>query len=416
MLCALVGLQWGDEGKGRVCDELSSLMDIVVRFNGGPNSVHTICTIDLTLQLRQLPSAVLHRHVVNILGDGTVIDPRILRNEIEYIRKIRGLDAPRVQISKYAHVITPYNCIADRLKDSTAQVDHKTSTWSGIAPTFSDKAKREGLRMGDLLDEELLADWITTYIPKKQKYMDCMYGYSAPAADGMYEAYRGYGKFFGEMISDAGETLRKRLAEGASVLYEGAQGAMLDLTHGTYPYVTSSSTTAGALFTGSGTPPRHIPKIIGVFKPYATRVGAGPFVTEEHGLGERLGEHYRTGWLDLVSLKHAIEINGCNVLALTNLDRLSGFSKIKVATAYRVGSAIIDKYDSKFFGSLGCRPLYEEIPGWDDSIHGVTSWSKLPQEAKGFISRLEKLLAVEIAFISSGPIRGHTIKNTVFIN
>lgn len=415
MLCALVGLQWGDEGKGRVCDELSRLMDIVVRFNGGPNSVHTLRTADLTLQLRQLPSAILHPHVVNILGDGTVVDPRVLRGEIEYVRKLDGLD-PRIQISKYAHVITPYNCIADRLKDSTARVDHKTSTWSGIASTFSDKVKREGLRMGDLLDEKLLAAWISTYVPRKQKYMDCIYGYAAPDAEGMYEAYRDYGDFFGEMITDSGETLRKRLASGASVLYEGAQGAMLDLTHGTYPYVTSSSTTAGALFTGSGTPPRYIPKIIGVFKPYVTRVGAGPFVTEERGLGARLGENYRTGWLDLVSLKHAIQINGCNVLALTNLDRLSGFSKIKVAKAYQVGSTIIDKYDSGLFGSPECRPIYDEFPGWGDPIYGVTSWRKLPQEAKAFISRLEKLLAIEIGFVSSGPIRGHTIKNNVFEN
>ncbi len=418
----LVGAQWGDEGKGKVVDVAGADVDVFVRYQGGANAGHTVIADGQKIVFHLLPSGMLYPGKLCILGNGLVIDPEQFLNETSDLFN-RGQDRARLAVSPHAHVVMPYHKMLDKLQEEARGKGRKIGTTGrGIGPCYVDKYSRSGLRIQDLLDENILRERLTYILEEKNQLFTKLYNQKPLAFDEIYEPARKWGNAIAPYVDDTRALLRKAVDDGQHILLEGAQAALLDIDHGTYPYVTSSSTSAAGAFTGTGLSPHDLTRVISVVKAYTTRVGEGPFPTEDFGeAGEKLrtnggefgattGRPRRCGWLDMVALKYSTELNGADVIALTKLDVLGGMGDIKVCTAYELDNG--DKIttwptDTGILSEV--KPVYETLPGWNDDISGCKSFDDLPENAKSYINYIERALNTPIVLIGTGADRTQTI-------
>ena len=422
----MVGAQWGDEGKGRIADWLSAESDVVARYAGGDNAGHTVNVTGDTFQLRLVPTGILHDNVVCLLGGGMVINPARLVAELDELAR-RGIDVSpqRVLIADSAHIITPVHIALDQAREAELGAAALGTTQRGIGPAYTDKAARIGLRAGQMRLSSSLENALAEATASGNELLASHYNQSQVDLIATTETYLAYAERLTPHIVDTGRVLRDIFDNQQTLLCEGTQGTLLDLDHGSYPYVTSSSTSAGGALTGLGFGPAHVKRIIGVAKSYCTRAGAGPFPTElTNATADRLrgsgddpwdeysnttGNPRRCGWLDAVALRYAGWVNGLTELALTKLDILSGFDEINIAIAYQYADERIDHMplDSNRLGR--CQPIYETLPGWSEDITTVHQYRDLPRQAQQFIERIEYLLDIPISIISVGPERNQTI-------
>lgn len=415
----VIGMQWGDEGKGKVIDLLTPKVDVVVRFQGGNNAGHTIVIGNKKTVLHLVPSGVLHAKCKCIIGDGVVLDPKVLIEEIESLKKAGFLkNDNQPAVSENAHVIFPYHIQIDRLREKERGDKAIGTTGRGIGPCYEDKVARRGIRMRDLVDPIALKPLLKERLVEKNKIIEKVLGGEPLDFDSLYETYREYGKKLKSRTQNINLLLKREIEAGRSLLFEGAQGVALDIDHGTYPYVTSSNTTAGGVFTGVGVPARVIDSVLGVVKSYTTRVGNGPFPTELNDaagrhmqkkggeFGSTTGRERRCGWLDLAWLKHACWQNGVHHLALTKLDVLSGLSVLKIAVAYRLDGTITELPPAGIEEWNRTEPVYEEMEGWREDITGVASFNDFPKACQKYLQRIEGFVGVPIALVSVGPERG----------
>ncbi|GAB4400563.1 MAG: adenylosuccinate synthase [Anaerolineales bacterium] len=415
----LVGAQWGDEGKGKITDLLAAQVDVVARYGGGDNAGHTVVVRGERFALHLIPSGVLHPGTECILGSGMVINPARLVQELDGLTA-RGVDVSRVRVSSAAHLIMPWHLALDEAQEAARGGAQIGTTRRGIGPAYADKAARTGIRVGDILDDKHLAATILARAEEKRPVLRA-YGLPEPGVDAIILQYQEYAARLRPHIADTVRLVHQRLAEGKTILCEGAQGTLLDLDHGTYPYVTSSSPIAGGALTGLGIGPGHVSRVIGVAKAYSTRVGMGPFPTElTDETGEQLvviggeygtttGRRRRAGWLDLVALRYAVQVNGITELALTKLDVLGAFPQIKVCVAYRCKGERLTDFPTDARTLALCEPEYETLPGWQSEISHVRSRQALPPAARAYVAYLEHRLGVPVRIISVGPERDETI-------
>lgn len=417
----VVGLQYGDEGKGKITDVLSAKSDYVVRFQGGDNAGHTVYVGDEKFVLHLLPSGVLQCKGKCIIANGVVVNPKAFLKEIGQIEE-KGMKTDHVFISRRAHVIMPYHILLDTYREEEAGGTHIGTTKKGIGPCYEDKIARVGIRMVDLLNPEVLAEKIKKNLKIKNSLFEKYFDKPTLEFDEIYNEFIELGQKLKDRIVDTEVELNQAIRDGKNILFEGAQAAMLDIDFGTYPYVTSSSPTTGGVCSGAGVPPTSLQNLIGVAKAYTTRVGEGPFPTElDNELGEKIrqigfefgattGRPRRTGWLDLVTLKHATMINGINNLVITKLDVLSGIPTLKIATKYRTEDGkIIDYFTSSTTKLYNYEPIYEELEGWTEDITKVRSYDELPANAKKYIEFIENYLGINVYLVSVGPERSQNI-------
>jgi adenylosuccinate synthase len=415
----VVGTQWGDEGKGKIVDLLTERSDLIIRFQGGNNAGHTLVVGDRKVVLHLIPSGILHPGKLCVIGSGVVLDPEILLEEIRALKE-KGYEVSpdSVAISDRAHVIMPYHRIIDTARDCTQGIG---TTGRGIGPAYEDKARRIGIRMIDLINETILRKKLDAIFDEKQEYITTILRLKPLEKDHMIEKYARMGSLLKPYVADTSLLLDSAIQQGKHLLFEGAQGGNLDMDHGTYPYVTSSNTVAGQACVGCGVGPTRIDSVIGISKAYSTRVGGGPFPTElKDDIGERLrafggeygattGRPRRCGWLDLVALKYSIRLSAISHLAITKLDVLSGFETIKVATAYKAGGKIIENMPADLDTYEKIELVYDELPGWEDSISQIKSINDLPKNCRSYIAYIEERLGVKAVIISVGPKREETI-------
>ncbi len=418
----VVGAQWGDEAKARVVDVEAERAEIVVRSQGGANAGHTVVVGNEKFILHLLPCGVLHPGKINIMGNGMVIDPAYLMEEMAGLGK-RGEDlAGRLLISDRAHVVMPYHKLMDKLSEQRARGGGKLGTTGrGIGPCYADKMARVGFRVADLYDEEVFHQRLKQVLMEKNLLLTQLYGAEAMSAEAIWEEYRGYAERMKVFVTETQTYLVRALKEGKRVLFEGAQGALLDIDHGTYPFVTSSNASVFGVAAGSGVPPRHINKVIGVTKAYTTRVGEGPFPTElkdkqgealrERGaeFGATTGRPRRCGWLDAVACRYVSELNGFDALAITKLDVLTGEKVVKVCVAYEHEGKRIEHFPSELSVLAGCTPVYEEHEGWTEDVRGARRFEDLPKAARHYVQSMEKLLGAPATMVSVGPEREQII-------
>ncbi|HJQ85315.1 MAG TPA: adenylosuccinate synthase [Candidatus Binatia bacterium] len=419
----IVGTQWGDEGKGKVVDLLAADADVVVRFHGGNNAGHTLVVDGVKTVLNLVPSGVLHPGRICMLGPGVVIDPEVLVGEIETLRS-RGYLAEDgwLRISQQAHLIMPYHRAIDRARERLRGAGSIGTTGRGIGPAYEDKMARSGIRVGDLFDEVGFRDVLERTLKEKNAYLQGLLGEAPLAFDAIHDRYAGYRERLRPYLADTGAELRAALAAGRRILLEGAQGMMLDVDHGTYPFVTSSSCTSGAAAAGAGLPPQALGRVVGIAKAYTTRVGGGPFPTElTDALGNRLradGDEYgattgrprRCGWFDAVVVRQAVALSGVDRLALTKLDVLTGVDPVRVCTAYRLGGRRLDGVPMTERAWERAEPEYEDLPGWRESLGGARALADLPANARAYVERLQALLGVPLLLVSIGAGRDQTIR------
>ena len=417
----LVGAQWGDEGKGKVVDMLGSDVDVFVRFQGGANAGHTVISDGEKTVFHLLPSGMLYPGKLCVLGNGLVIDPeQFLAETSELFNK--GRDRARLAVSPHAHVVMPYHKMLDKLQEEARGKGRKIGTTGrGIGPCYVDKYSRSGLRVEDLLNPDVLRERLTYILEEKNQIFTRLYNQNPLAFDEIYEPAKKWGEALAPYVDDTRALLRKAVDEGQHVLLEGAQAALLDIDHGTYPYVTSSSTSASGAFSGTGLAPNDLTRVISVVKAYTTRVGEGPFPTEDfEEAGETLrknggefgattGRPRRCGWLDIPALKYSTELNGANVIALTKLDVLTGMGGIKVCVAYELDGEKITTWptDTRVLSDL--KPVYETLPGWDDDITNCKTFEELPANAQAYVKYIEDNLKAPVALIGVGADRNQTI-------
>ncbi len=417
----IIGAQWGDEGKGKIVDLLGDQVRYVVRYQGGANAGHTIKFDGQTYVLHLIPSGIFHSGAVCVIANGVVIDPGKLLSEVETVRS-KGADPDsQLRVSGSAHVILPYHKQMDLAREKARGASAIGTTGRGIGPAYVHKTARTGLRMMDLLDEKILRTKLMYVLEEINAELKHIYGEPETGLDSLLEQLLSWGKQLKPYICDTSDLLHKAEAAGEKILLEGAQGALLDIDHGTYPFVTSSSPTSGGACTGTGLPPTSISIITGISKAYCTRVGNGPFPTELHGPeGERLrqfgrefgattGRPRRCGWLDLVALNYAIRINGINELAITKLDVLNTLKELKICTAYRIGNETTDVFPKSPAELENVKPVYSVFKGWETSLSGVESRETLPEEARRFLDFIETETGVPVKLISTGPDRTETI-------
>ena len=417
----LVGAQWGDEGKGKVVDLLSEKADIVVRFQGGANAGHTLVVGGEKIILHLIPSGILHRDKICLIGDGVVIDPEELLKEIEFLSERGYLDDPsRLLISQKAHLVMPYHKLFDALRESRRKKPIGT-TRRGIGPAYEDKVARLGIRMGDLLEEDVLREKVEALLEEKNLILERVFGEPPLEVQKLYALLLEYGEKLRPFICDTSYFLYQKLKEGKKVLFEGAQGTLLDVDHGTYPFVTSSNTVSANACCGSGIGPKQIDLVLGVVKAYMTRVGEGPFPTElRDSTGEFLrkkGNEYgattgrprRCGWFDAVAVRYALRINGADGVILTKLDTLSGLERLKICVAYELKGKRVEEFPASAELLSRCVPIYEELPGWKEELKGKHSLEELPVEARRYLERLRELLQIPFFLISTGPEREDVI-------
>ncbi len=415
----VLGTQWGDEGKGRIVDLIASRTDLVVRYQGGNNAGHTIVTDGKKIILHHVPSGILRENSLSLIGNGVVVDPKVLVAEIDALRSAGYPVSPsNFLLSERAHVIMPYHREIDLLREKRRASGRKIGTTGrGIGPVYEDKYARRGIRMLDLTEPEAFRHRLVSVMAERNAYIEKVLGAEPIDPESVYEQYVGYGEVLGPFISDVSAIIRRSGDEGKRILFEGAQGSLLDIDFGTYPYVTSSNAGLGGVFSGTGAVPALVSSIVGVAKAYTTRVGEGPFPTEESGeiqdalrregeeYGATTGRSRRCGWLDAVALNYALRTNGVTAIALTKLDVLSGFEKVKICTGYGYNGSITEEFPASLSVLENCEPSYEEMDGWDEDLAGIKSPEQLPPNALSFIKRVEELTGVPVWIVSVGPQR-----------
>ena len=420
---AVIGGQWGDEGKGKVVDFLSRDSHYVVRYSGGNNAGHTVINEKGEFALHLVPSGIFWPQVSAIIGNGVVIDPETLLDEIRSLED-SGVDTSRLSVSDRAHLVMPYHVALDLLEEQARGSIAIGTTGKGVGPAYVDKVARVGIRVGDLLevtDEDVFLPKLQHVVDQKNALITKVYGGEPVSLEQLYQRCIEWSQRLAPYIRPTELILQKALAKGENILLEGAQGTLLDIDHGTYPYVTSSSPSIGGASTGVGIPPNSIVGVVGVFKAYSTRVGAGPLVselTDEVGdaireraweYGTTTGRPRRCGWFDAVAGRYSVAVNGFTSIILTRLDVLDGFSPIKVCTSYRVDGQTVDRFPTTTSILERCEPVYEEFPGWTDPTASARRLEDLPEGALRYVRRLEELLGAPINMISTGPKREETI-------
>ncbi|MGB4440668.1 MAG: adenylosuccinate synthase [Coriobacteriia bacterium] len=416
----LVGAQWGDEGKGKITDLIADDFDYVVRFQGGNNAGHTVIHGGKTLKLHLIPSGIMYPHITPVIGNGCVIDPRVLLEEMDRLVD-DGLSIHRLLISCNAHLIMPYHRDLDGASERRLGSQEIGTTRRGIGPAYMDKASRMGLRVQDLIDEHIFRKKLQAALHEKNDILSKVYGLPTYTVDQIAEEYLAYAERIKPHIAETSVLINKALDADQWVLFEGAQGALLDLDHGTYPFVTSSSPTAGGACTGVGVGPKRIDRVLGIAKAYITRVGSGPFPTElfddtgrhlievGHEYGTTTGRERRAGWFDGLIARFAVQINGLTDLAITKLDVLSDLDRIKVCVAYEYEGRRYNDLPAHQTAFHHAKPIYEELPGWKQDITGCRTFEELPKAAQDYITFLEDLAEVPVAMIAVGPSREQTI-------
>ena len=416
----VVGTQWGDEGKGKIVDTISESFDAVARYQGGNNAGHTVVVGTEKVVLHLVPSGILRKGKICILGNGVVVDLPGLTHELHQLGRLAVKAEGHLYIGKNAHLVLPYHKILDQEREKHAARPLGT-TGRGIGPAYADKAARVGIRIGDLFDPALFHERLRVNLAEKQVHAPATSGLHSLDTERIFDEQMAHFREVQGFLVDASATLNRMIDEGRKILFEGAQGTLLDVDLGTYPYVTSSSATAGGACIGTGVGPTRIDGVLGVMKAYTTRVGEGPFPTElKDSTGEELrnrGREYgattgrprRCGWLDAVSLRYAVRVNGLSTLALTKLDVLDTFPVLKICQAYRYRGQILKEFPNEVDILKECQPVYEEIEGWQENTVGSTSVAELPKKCHAFLDRLEAILGIDISIISTGPERDRTI-------
>jgi adenylosuccinate synthase len=416
----VIGAQWGDEGKGKVVDILAPHFDIVARFQGGHNAGHTVRVGELKFVLRLIPSGILHDECVCVIGNGVVVEPRAFTSEVEELSQAGVNCEGRLFVSNRAHLILPYHTALDRAREAQLGANSVGTTMRGIGPVYEDKAARTGIRAGDLLHTDLLRERVHKNVEDANRKLASL-GADSLDADKVLDEFLSEGLRLKPYIRDTATMIHEAVRGGKSLLLEGAQGTMLDVDHGTYPFVTSSNATAGGAATGLGLGPRLITGTLGIAKAYTTRVGGGPFPTElldETGAhlqkrgneyGAVTGRPRRTGWFDSVVVRYSAMINALDAIALPKLDVLDELDELKICTAYRFRGEVTEDMPYGANVLAECEPVYETIPGWKTSTSGVTDYDELPQAAKDYVRRIEELCRAPVSLISTGPERTETI-------
>ncbi|MDX1657676.1 MAG: adenylosuccinate synthase [Nitriliruptorales bacterium] len=417
----IVGAQWGDEGKGKATDLLADTTDLVVRYQGGNNAGHTVIVGDQVFKLHLIPSGILYPHVTPVIGDGVVVDPEVLISELDGLDQ-KGLDAfERVRVSGNAHLIMPWHRELDMLIERRLGKAKLGTTKRGIGPAYADKAARIGLRFQDLFDENIFHQKLEAALEIKNQMLSKIYNRLPMNKDEIADEYLGYAERLERQLTDATALIHDSLEAGKHIILEGAQGTLLDLDHGTYPFVTSSNPVAGGALTGAGLGPRHVDRVLGITKAYVTRVGTGPFPTElEDEIGERMtevggeygtttGRRRRVGWFDAVLARYANRVNGFTDIFLTKLDVLSEFDTLRVAVAYRYDGDEYRHFPPHQSIFHHAEPIYEELPGWGEDITEVSEYDDLPKEARDYVDFLEEHAETPVTWVSVGPKRSQTL-------
>ena len=417
----VIGLQWGDEGKGKIVDTLAAGCRYVVRYCGGANAGHTVHVGGEKFALHLIPCGFLHDGVCNVIGNGVVFDPAVATGEIEGLRE-RGisLGPENLRISSAAQVVMPWHKLEDRLSERRLGEGKIGTTARGIGPCYADKASRTtAIRVSELTDPAVLREKVIRIAEIKDRIFAALYDADAMDADAIVDEFAGYGRSLAQMICETGALLRSAIRRGERILFEGGQGSMLDVDHGTYPFVTSSSVTACGVPSGAGVAPSQVGHVVGVIKAYTSRVGAGPFPTEQdneigsrlrdrgHEYGTTTGRPRRCGWLDGVAVRYAADLSGVGEIALTLLDVLSGFEELKICTRYRAGGADLDECRPTDMAQVEC--IYESLPGWQADIGECRKFADLPAEARAYVARVEELLDRPVGIVSVGAARKATI-------
>jgi adenylosuccinate synthase len=423
----VVGTQWGDEGKGKITDFLSKKADAIARFAGGDNAGHTIKIGDETYKLHLIPSGIFYQDKVSVIGNGLVVNPKSLVTELTGLHA-RNIDTSNLRISNRAHVILPYHIYQDIVEEASRGDKKIGTTAKGIGPCYQDKVARSGIRMADLLDKEVFEQKLRENLALKNRLFEKFYEVEGLNFDDIFEEYYEYGQQLAKYVTDTSKVLNDILDEGGRVLFEGAQGVMLDVDQGTYPFVTSSNPVAGGVAIGAGVGPNAVERVVGVCKAYTSRVGDGPFPTElideigqqirEVGreYGTTTGRPRRVGWFDSVVVRHSRRVSGITDLALNSIDVLSGFETVKICTAYDYNGQIITEYPANLHIIEQCKPIYEELPGWSEDITGVHSLDELPNNARKYVERIVELTGIQLMTFSVGPAREQTnIVNEIWV-
>ena len=415
----VVGTQWGDEGKGKITDFLSENAEIIARYQGGDNAGHTIVIEGTKYKLHLIPSGIFYPEKVSVIGNGVVVNPKSLVKELAYLHDA-GITTDNLRISDRAHVILPYHIKLDQLQEDSKGDNKIGTTIKGIGPAYMDKAARVGIRIADLLDKEIFAERLKINLEQKNREFTKMYEVDPVDFQDIFEEYYDYGQQIKKYVTDTSVILNDALDAGKRVLFEGAQGVMLDIDQGTYPYVTSSNPVAGGVTIGSGVGPSKISKVVGVCKAYTSRVGDGPFPTElndeighqirevGHEYGTTTGRPRRVGWFDSVVMRHSRRVSSLTNLSLNSIDVLTGLDEVKICVAYDLDGERIDYYPASLETLQRCTPIYETLPGWSEDITGVRHLDDLPETAKNYVRRVSELVGVKISTFSVGPGRDQT--------
>lgn len=416
----VIGIQWGDEGKGKIVDYLAEQADVVVRSQGGNNAGHTVVVDDVAFALRLLPSGILYDNKINVVGTGTVIDPKVILAEIENLES-QGKSAKTLQISNRAHVILPYHNRLDEAEEASKGALSIGTTKNGIGPCYADKVNRIGIRICDLMNEEVFKEKLAYNVKIKNKILRDVYGVEPVDYYEILKDYLEYADRLRQYVTDTNYNVVSYIKDGKKVLFEGAQATMLDLDHGTYPFVTSSHPISGGASVGAGVGPNYLKNIVGVVKAYATRVGAGPFPSElldetgdflreaGHEFGTVTGRPRRCGWLDLAVVSYAADLNSLDYLAITRLDILDKLPEIKICVGYTLNGEPVKGFPADLQVLEQCKPVYETLPGWQTDISGIRHYEDLPEAARRYVERISEVTGVRLGIVSVGPNRKQTI-------
>lgn len=414
------GAQWGDEGKGKIVDYLAAQANTVVRFQGGSNAGHTVAVGGEEYKLRLLPSGILYKGTTCVIGNGVVVDPQCLLEEIDNLQ-VRGVDRSNIRLSNRAHVVMPWHKLFDELGEESRGSNKIGTTKRGIGPCYIDKADRIGIRVCDLIDREDFAAKVKSVVGMKNLILEKVYNHAPLSAEEIIREYEGYAERLRPFVCDTIALLNEQIDAGKKILFEGAQATMLDIDYGTYPYVTSSHPISGGVGVGAGVAPKKIDKVVGVVKAYCTRVGEGPFPTEQlneigdklreagHEFGTVTGRPRRTGWLDACIVKYAGQLSGTDYMAVTRLDILDTFDEIKMCTAYKIDGKVINEIPASLKILAKVEPVYETFAGWKTDISEIRRYEDLPANARKYLERMAEVTGISLGIISVGPNRDQTI-------